>query len=139
MQSYPQIGAGAIIIKDGKTLLAKRKGSHGSGMWGSIGGHVKFGETPTDAVKREAMEELGIKIDNLQFVTCMNLLKENKHYLDITFTAEIISGESKIQEPHRIEETAWFPLDNLPTPLFEPVRIALESLRTGKNYFEIKD
>lgn len=138
-QNYPKIGAGAIIINDGKILLAKRKGSHNSGKWGSFGGHVKFGETPIEAAKREAKEELGIEIDNFTFATCMNLIIEDRHFLDISFIAELISGEPKIQEPHRIEEIRWFPLDDLPIPLFEPVRVVLESLKTGKNYFEIKD
>ncbi|EKD56432.1 MAG: MutT/NUDIX family protein [uncultured bacterium] len=138
-QKHPKVGAGAVIIKDGKTLLAKRKGSHSSGMWGSFGGHVKFGETPIEAAKREAKEELGIEIDNFTFISCANLIKGDKHFLDISFMAEIISGKPTIQEPHRIEEIGWYPLDDLPTPLFEPVKIVLESLKTGKRYFEIKD
>jgi len=99
----PKVGAGVVIIKDGMTLLAKRKGSHSEGMWGSMGGHVEFGETPIETVKREAREELGIEIGNIKFVTCANLIREGKHYIDISFTAEIISGEPTIMEPHAIE------------------------------------
>jgi len=29
--SVPKVGAGVVIIKDGMTLLAKRKGAHGAG------------------------------------------------------------------------------------------------------------
>ena len=54
-----KVGAGVVILKDGKTLLLKRKGSHSADCWGSAGGHVEFGETPAEAVKREAREELG--------------------------------------------------------------------------------
>lgn len=135
--NIPKIGAGAVIIKDGMTLLAKRKGSHGNGTWGSMGGHVEFGESPIETVKREAREELGVEIGNLQFATLTNMLKEGKHYLDISFTAEIISGEPTIQEPERIEAIGWYAIDNLPSPLFEPVKVVFEALKTGKNYFEI--
>lgn len=134
----PQLGAGVVIIKNGKTLLAKRKGAHGSGMWGSMGGHIEFGESPVETVKREAREELGIEIGNINFAMCMNMLREGKHYLDVSFTAEIVSGEPKIQEPERIEAIEWFTLDNLPSPLFPPVEAVLEAVKTGKNYFEIK-
>ncbi|TAN33045.1 NUDIX hydrolase [Patescibacteria group bacterium] len=65
-----KVGAGAVIIKDGKTLLAKRKGAHADGCYGSIGGHVEFGESPMETVKREATEELGVEIGNLKFVSC---------------------------------------------------------------------
>lgn len=138
-QNRPKVGAGVVIIKDGHTLLAKRQGSHGSGHWGSMGGHVEFGESPIEASMREAREELGIEIGNFTFVTCMNMIKEGKHYIDISFTAEIISGEPTIQEPDKIAEIGWFPLDNLPSPLFEPVRVVLEALKTGERYFEVKE
>lgn len=138
-EQKPKIGAGVVIIKDGKTLLAKRKGAHSSGTWGSMGGHVEFGESPIETVKREAMEELGIEIGNIVFVTCMNMVKENKHYLDISFTAEIISGEPTIKEPERIEAIGWYSLDELPSPLFEPVQAVLDAIKTGNNYIEVRE
>lgn len=136
MEQNIRVGAGAIVIKDGKTLLAKRKGSHASGSWGSFGGHVDFGEHPTEAVKREAMEELGIEIGNFKFMTCMSFVKDGKQYLDVSFVAELLSGEPKICEPDKIEEIGWYALNDLPNPLFEPVRIVLEAIKTGQQYFE---
>lgn len=136
-QDSIKVGAGVVILKDGKTLLAKRKGSHGAGMWGSMGGHVEFGETPVETVKREAREELGIEIDNIRFVCCTNLLKHGKHYLDVSFVADLVSGEPTICEPDRIEMIEWFSLDQLPEPLFDPVRTVLEGLKTGRTYFEV--
>lgn len=133
------VGAGVVIIKDGKTLLAKRKGSHAAGCYGSIGGHVEFGESPIETVKREAMEELGVEIGNIQFVSCANMIKYGKHYVDISFTAEIISGEPRICELDRVESIGWFDLDNLPEPLFEPVKIVLEAVKTGKIFYEVKE
>jgi len=132
-----KVGAGIVIIKDGKTLLTKRRGAHAEGTYGSVGGHVKFGESPTEAVKREAKEELGIEIGNLRFATCVNMVKYGKHYVDISFLADIISGEPTIMEPDRIESVGWYDLDNLPQPLFEPVRIVLEQIKSGVAYQEI--
>jgi 8-oxo-dGTP diphosphatase len=138
-QQNPKVGAGVVIIKNGKTLLAKRKGKHGSGMWGSMGGHVEFGESPIEAVQREAREELGIEIGNIEFAMCMNMIREGKHYLDISFTAEIINGEPTIQEPDRIESIGWYSLDELPNPLFPPVQAVLEAMKTGKFYYEVTE
>lgn len=135
----PQVGAGVVIIQHNKILLAKRKGSHGAGMWGSAGGHVEFGERPSDTAKREAYEELGIRIEMLQFLCCINYVIEDKHYLDIGFTAKIRSGIPTIQpkETDRIEVVDWFSLHKLPTPLFPPVTCYLKALNTGKIYFEL--
>lgn len=134
-----KVGAGVVIMKDGKTLLAKRKGSHAEGEWGSMGGHVEYGETPVETVMREAREELGIEIGNIRFVCCSNFLKDDKHYVDVSFVADLLSGEPTICEPDRIEMIGWFALDALPEPLFEPVRTVLDGLRTGQSYFEVAE
>jgi 8-oxo-dGTP diphosphatase len=134
------VGVGAIII-DGnqKVLLTKRKGSHGEGSYGSLGGHLEYGESPTEALKREALEELGIELEQIEFLVCTNLIKYNKHYLDLTFLAKIKAGKPTIMEPDKIDLVGWFDLNDLPNPLFEPVRIGIEAYLKGENYFEINE
>lgn len=137
MEEAIKVGAGVVIVRDGKTLLAKRKGSHAAGCFGSLGGHVEFGESLLETVKREAREELGIEIKNIRFVSCTNMCKYGKHFVDISFVAEIASGEPRICEPDRIESIGWYDLNALPEPLFEPARIALEALKSGQPFYEI--
>lgn len=133
-----KVGAGVVIIQNGKTLLAKRKGAHAAGSYGSLGGHVEFGESPIEAVKREALEELGIEIGNIKFSCCTNMIKYGQHYVDISFVAEIISGEPTIMEPDKIDSLGWYDLNNLPEPLFEPVKKVLDGLRKGEVYNEVR-
>ena len=61
------IRVGAIIIKDGKILMA---GNRSVSHLYSVGGRLKFGETSEQAIIREVYEETGIKmeIDRLAFV-----------------------------------------------------------------------
>ena len=61
------IRVGAIIMKDGKFLMA---GNDRFDHLYSVGGRVRFGETAEEAVVREVFEETGIKmeIDRLGFV-----------------------------------------------------------------------
>ena len=40
-----------------------------------------------------------------------------------------------LAEPEAFTESGWFPLDDLPQPLFEAVRYALNSLGTGQYYY----
>ena len=61
MEQWPKVGLGCFILKDGKFLLMKRKGAHGAGTWGLVGGHLEFGESYADCAQREAEEEAGIK------------------------------------------------------------------------------
>ncbi|WP_134596929.1 NUDIX domain-containing protein, partial [Pseudomonas aeruginosa] len=39
----PQVGVGVLILRDGKVLLGRRKGSHGAGCWSAPGGHLELG------------------------------------------------------------------------------------------------
>ena len=61
------IRAGAIIIKDGRILMA---GNRNANHLYSVGGRLKFGETAEEAVVREVLEETGVRmeVDRLAFV-----------------------------------------------------------------------
>ena len=58
------LGANAIITYGGKLLLEKRRDSD---TWGLVGGGVKNYEEPIDAMAREVLEELGIRIPKDKF------------------------------------------------------------------------
>ncbi len=138
-QKSISVGAGFIIVENGKTFLAKRKGSHAEGCYGSCGGHLENGETIEECLKREAKEELGIEIEIVKFLCCFNMIKYGKHYMDLEFLAKIKKGEPKIMEPDRIENIGWYSLDQLPEPLFEPLKVALDAYKTGKAFYEVKE
>jgi len=146
VERRPKVGVGALIMRDNypgghrQILLAERKGAHGAGTYGSIGGHLEFGESPETGLKREAREELGIVLGNLEFICCANLVMYGQHYVDLGFKAEIISGEPRIQpaEVGKIESVGWYDLDNLPQPLFEPIKVYLEAVRSGQRFYDVR-
>ena len=56
--------------KDGKYLMLhriKKKNDINEGKWIAPGGHCENGESPDDCVKREVMEETGIKLNSVRF------------------------------------------------------------------------
>jgi nucleoside triphosphatase len=60
------LSAGALIRKGNKFLLLKRR-SFPFGF-DFPAGHVEYNETPLDAVKREVMEETGLKITDTDLI-----------------------------------------------------------------------
>ena len=134
-ESRPLVGVGVIIIKEGKILLAERKGSHGENTWASAGGHLEFGETLEECARREVLEEFGIRIQRMTFLCVSNVIAYDRHYVDFEFLGDINIQSPKIQEQDSFTNLQWFSLSELPNPLFEPVRIAIDSLLTGQNYY----
>ncbi|MDO8601840.1 MAG: NUDIX domain-containing protein [bacterium] len=132
-----KVGIGVMIIKDGKVLLGKRKGSHGGGEYAWPGGHMEYMESFADCARREVMEETGMTIKNIRFLRLMNLKDyAPKHYCDIGLLADWESGEPEIKEPDRIEGWGWYDMDDLPLPLFKTLPSYFEAYRGGKNYFD---
>ena len=43
-EERPKVGMGVFVLKDGKILMQRRKGAHGSGTWCLPGGHLEFNE-----------------------------------------------------------------------------------------------
>ena len=134
-ESRPLVGVGVIIIRDGKILLAERKGSHGENTWASAGGHLEFGETLEECARRETFEEFGIHLQRMTFLCVSNIVAYDRHYIDVEFLGDLSMQIPKIQEQDSFANLQWFSLSELPSPLFEPVRIAIDSLLTGQSYY----
>ena len=122
-KQYPQVGVGAIVVKGGKILLGKRKGSHGAGSWSSPGGHLEFGESIQDCVRREVLEETGLTVKNIRMGPFTNDIfeAERKHYVTLFAVADYASGDLTLKEPDKCERWEWFEWSHLPRPLFIPV------------------
>jgi 8-oxo-dGTP diphosphatase len=140
----PRVGCGVMILKDEKILLGKRhpdpeKASsdlHGEGTWTMPGGKLEFGESPDDCVIRETLEESGIEIkkENLKLISVSNEVMPDMHYVTIGFLCEHFSGDAKVMEPEKITEWKWFPINNLPKPLFVPSENIVRTYLGKKTY-----
>lgn len=128
----PRVGIGVLVMKEGKVLLGKRRGSHGDGEYASPGGHLEHLESVADCAAREVAEETGLVIGEPRFVRAMNLTTyAPKHYIDLMFVADWIAGEPAALEPDKSESWAWYALDALPSPLFATLPSAIAALRGG--------
>ncbi len=135
-------GIGIILLKDGKVLLGKRNDDpkkastelHTEGMWTCPGGKLDFGEKLGEAVKREVLEETGIKLNKLKLVSVTDDIVPDAHFVTLGFFCEDFEGEPKLMEPEEIVEWKWFPVNELPEPMYIPSQKSINNYLEGKVY-----
>lgn len=139
----PKVGVGIIVLKEiaGKkyVMLHQRKRMFGKNYWGSGGGHLELGESLQEAALRELREEAGenLKVKNVRFLGVVNFTQlPPKHYVDISFAAELVQGEPGNNSPQETTDWQWFPLDDLPRPLFPPIEKYLIAIKTNQVFFD---
>jgi len=124
----PKIEVGAIIRKNNKVLLGKRKNFHGEESWSFPGGHLKFGESVEECAKRAVFKETRLIMNEFKKTTFINdvFTEENEHYVTLFVVTDLTEGEPEIREPEKCEEWRWFEWSELPKPLFLPIRNLLK-------------
>jgi hypothetical protein len=60
-----------------------------------------------------------------------------RHYVHVGLLADWKSGTPEVLEPQASGAWEWYHLDNFPQPLFEMSRLAVESCKTGRNYYDL--
>jgi len=118
----PQVGVAAVITRGDRVLLIRRKSLHGEGTWSTPGGHLEFGETPSECAARETREEVGFKVVDFRFAAVTNdiFVDSGKHYITLWMQGSNPDGEARIAAENEVAEVGWFAWDALPLPLFLP-------------------
>lgn len=108
---YPRIAPAIIVAirNEGKLLMAKHS-YHDNIRYALIAGFVEPGETIEEAVHREVLEEVGIKIKNLKYKRSQSWPFPNS--LMLAFTAEYESGNIKV-DGDEILKAKWFKKDEI--------------------------
>lgn len=108
-------------------LLSKRKDEgYGMGRFTLPGGKKKPGEELEQCSVRELREETGIELVKSRPVSLFNRRIPDKEVLSVGVLAEEFEGEPRTLEPDQHEGWQWYDLHELPSPLFEPARVAIE-------------
>ena len=117
-------GVRVVLVKDDQVLLVKHTYKPG---WHLPGGGFKRGETVEGAARREAREETGAQLEDLQFIGIFSSCEGRSQGHDLLFA----SGAFEIQGPpdHEIAQARFFPFDQLPDELLPGYRRRLEAYR----------
>ena len=112
--SKPTVSA-LIVNKKGEILLVKRGIKPKYGYLDTPGGVLENGEDPVVGLKREMMEELGVKLKNIKYLGMYIDSYYERYYistLNILYEAEIASGQLKPMDD--VSALRWFNKKDLP-------------------------
>jgi 8-oxo-dGTP diphosphatase len=88
--------------------------------------------------RRETLEECGVEIEHIRFQFVANVQTyAPRHYVHVGLLADWQCGAPEVLEPQASGAWEWYHLDDLPQPLFEMSRLAVESCKTGRNYYDV--
>lgn len=107
-----------LLLRDNdQVLLLKRKNTgHRDGEYSLVAGHIEEGEPATEAMVREAKEEVGIvlKRSSLDPFHVIHRNSGSRVYLDIFFALDEWEGVVENKEPEKCAELAWYSRSQLP-------------------------
>ncbi|NMO52977.1 NUDIX domain-containing protein [Actinoplanes sp. TBRC 11911] len=100
----PEVVA-AVIVKDGRVLLVRRRVGEGGLVWQFPGGEVEAGESGEEAAERETREEAGLS------VRATGLLGRRIHPgtgRTVVYAAcDVVDGIAHVGDLDEIAEVAW--------------------------------
>lgn len=132
-QNFPLSTVGALIFnsKDEALMIRTHKWSN---LWGIPGGKIKFGETSEDALRREILEETGLKISNIEFILVQDCIHSKEFYRDahfvlLNYTAHCASKNPQVKLNDEGREFRWVKLaDTKKMKLNTPTKILVEAV-----------
>ncbi|HZH04422.1 MAG TPA: NUDIX domain-containing protein [Myxococcaceae bacterium] len=112
-----------VDLEAGEMLLVDHKAA---GLWLPAGGHVEPGEHPTDTVRRELREELGLEADFLVpgplFLTVNRVDDRQGGHWDVSLWYALRGSKSAALafDPGEFHGVQWFPWSALPIDRSDP-------------------
>ncbi|KAJ9651739.1 hypothetical protein H2198_009011 [Neophaeococcomyces mojaviensis] len=127
----PRIGVGVFVLNDkNQFIFGRRKGSHGAGTWALPGGHLEMHESFEDCARREVLEETGLMLKDVKFLTATNSTRidGSKHYVTIFMVSTLSDSASQPQllEPNKCEGWEWVSWETMLGWVDEQTKLDLE-------------
>ncbi len=112
----PILAVSAAIFRDGKVLLVRRARKPALGAYTLPGGVVEVGETLSEAVAREVLEETGLVIapvtlaGHREVITRATDGRAERHFVILCFASRWVSGEVVLND--ELDDHRWIaPVD----------------------------
>ena len=127
-----------FFFRGGQVLLIRRFNTgYADGQYSVPAGHLDGGETVIAAARREALEEVGVRIDpqDIEFSSVMHRLNGDER---VDFFVKILdwAGEPVNAEPEKCDELRWVDVNDLPANTIPYIWQALNNHWQGIRFDE---
>ena len=110
---YPKICPAVIVaVMDGDRLLMSRYKGRAYRGYALIAGFVEIGETFEETVRREVMEEVGLKVKNIRYYKSQPWAFTDTEM--IGFFAELDGDDAIRLQEDELSEAGWYHRDEIP-------------------------
>ena len=133
--SLPTVRVGlGIVVREGRILIGRRrKGDSFAGLWELPGGKCEAGESPTDCVRRELLEEMNIDVRPVRALAAIEHQYPKAWVILYPFICRHESGEARALSA---AEMRWVRPEELPTYEFPPANRGLIEMLSSAGFID---
>ncbi len=127
--SQPIVGVGAVILHEGRVLLARRGNPPLAGEWSIPGGKLELGEKLRTGLEREVREETGLVVEATELLDVFDSIfpdadgRTEYHYVLVDFLCHLRSGTALAASD--ASELAWASPGELESYGLRPVTVGV--------------
>jgi len=126
----PVLTVDGFILKEDKVLLVKRAIPPFMRSWVLPGGHVNYGETVEEAIKREMKEEVGVEVKIKKLIGVYSNPERDPRYHSAAVVFLLEKPDKEVRLNYEGLEYKYFSFENL------PVKIGFDHRKIIEDFFE---
>ena len=110
---YPKISPAVIVgVRNGNRLLMSKYAGGTARRYALLAGFAEIGETLEETVKREVMEEVGLKVKNIEYYKSQPWSLSSS--LLMGFYCDLEGSDQIVLEEDELSEAQWFEREEIP-------------------------
>ncbi len=138
--SAPIVAVAGVVAHQGRVLLVRRGKAPAQGAWSLPGGALELGETLSDGLQREVLEETGLLVEPVRLLGAFDRIVRDDagrvhfHYVLLDWLCTVAAGT--LRAGSDASEVAWAEPEDLtadPPYSLEPSILALLSSLRGES------